>query len=147
MIHARGTVELFTVDLQGAVDGLIAAGGTDITLDLADVSSIDHAAAWCVAETSSATASRHPRLTTTRARDVGQAVPGDLRRAARCPIQGEPPWSVLTIRQLVRPTPARHRTTSPTHDPTEQNDHVTDEARTEEQADVMDRTSLRQPRT
>ncbi|PZS27956.1 MAG: hypothetical protein DLM58_18015 [Pseudonocardiales bacterium] len=81
-VHARGTLDLFTVDLlQGAIDVLTAAGCTDITLDLAEVGSVDHAAAWCIAETSSTLASRHGQLTIANARDTVLSALGELHRA------------------------------------------------------------------
>jgi hypothetical protein len=143
-IHAHGTLELFTVDLlQGAIDLLTATGCTgctDITLDLSDVSSIDHAAVWWIAETSCAMASRHARLTITHARDAVQAALGDLRRTPADPPKENP--MVSPDNQTTPPTDASPSspvpdTTSPGHDPTEQDDHVNDQARDEEQTDVM----------
>ena len=78
-VHARGALDLFTVDLlQGAIDVLTAAGCTDITLDLAEVSSLDRTAAWCIAQAGSALISRRGQLTMSNARDVVQVMLGDL---------------------------------------------------------------------
>lgn len=78
-VHARGTLDLFTVDLlQGAIDVLITAGCTDVILDLAEVGSIDHAAAWCIAETSAMLTSRHGHLAILNASESVQTSLGDL---------------------------------------------------------------------
>ena len=80
-VHARGTLDLFTVDLlQGAIDVLTIAGCTDVTLDLAEVGSVDRAAAWCIAESSAALASRRGQLTVINARDAVLSALGDLHR-------------------------------------------------------------------
>lgn len=83
-VHARGSLDLFTVDLlQGAINVLADAGCTDVTLDFADVSSIDQAAVWCIAETSSALTSRHGQLTIANAREAVLSSLGDLHRAVQ----------------------------------------------------------------
>lgn len=91
-VHARGTLDLFTVDLlQGAIDVLTHAGCTKITLDFTDVETVDHAAAWCIAETSSALTSQHGQLTVAHARDSVQTALGNLRRAPGNPPRREQP--------------------------------------------------------
>lgn len=86
-VHARGTLDLFTVDLlQGAIDILITAGCTDVILDLAEVASVDHAAVWCIAETSATLTSRQGHLTILNATESVRPSLGDLDRAT----SGEP---------------------------------------------------------
>ena len=63
-VHARGALDLFTVELlRGTVGVLISAGQVDVTIDLADLSLIDHAGVSLIAGISHDLACRSGSLT------------------------------------------------------------------------------------
>lgn len=80
---AAAEVASATVHARGTLDVLVAAGCTNITLDLAEVGSVDHAAAWCIAEASSMFASRHRQLTIANARAAVSSALGSATSIAR----------------------------------------------------------------